>query len=83
MSNTTYKGYFHDKYGTEIRKLKPISLTDSLESSVAEVELKYGYKVLICSQGNDWALFEVNSKMRLLVRLTSKVVTSVISFIPK
>jgi hypothetical protein len=62
-----YKGYFYDLSGHEINKIEPICLMSNLESSIVEVSLTLGFEMILMSKGNDFALFEVNSKMRLLI----------------
>lgn len=62
-----FKGYFYDLYGHEIKTIEPIKLLNDLESSIVEVSLSCGFNVLTISHQNCWALFHVNTTMRLLV----------------
>lgn len=62
-----FKGFFYDLHGHEIKTLTPITLLSDLESSIVDVSLNLGLVPMIVSYQRTWALFEVNSQIRLLV----------------
>ncbi|OAM96640.1 hypothetical protein AZ468_25045 (plasmid) [Vibrio europaeus] len=62
-----FKGYLYDSIGNECSEAKPIELLDCLEASIVEVMLTFGYRPIVVSLGNGWALFEISPKQRLMV----------------